>query len=164
MQKDITGVMIYYFFICHRKLWYFYHQINMENENENVQIGKLLDETSYSREDKHINIDNVINIDYLRNEHVLHEVKKSRSIEDAGIWQLKYYLYYLKKRGVEGLTGKIDYPLLRRNVAVELSGDDERILDESIGKIYEIVQEKCAPFSEKQSICKKCAYYDLCFI
>ena len=25
----------------------------------------------------------------------LHEVKKSKSVEEAGIWQMKYYLYYL---------------------------------------------------------------------
>lgn len=42
-------------------------------------------------------------------------------MEDAGIWQVKYYLYYLQKRGVSGLKGKIDYPLLKKSVIVELS-------------------------------------------
>lgn len=60
--------MMYYYYVCKRKLWYFYHEIQMEQESENVAIGKLLDETSYKREDKHINIDNVINIDFLRAE------------------------------------------------------------------------------------------------
>ena len=32
----------------------------MEAENENVMLGKLLDENSYKKDDKHINIDNVI--------------------------------------------------------------------------------------------------------
>ena len=40
MEERITGVMIYYYFVCSRKLWYFCHQINMEDENENVQLGK----------------------------------------------------------------------------------------------------------------------------
>ena len=62
METRITGVMIYYYFVCKRKLWYFIHEINMESENENVMLGKLLDESSYQRDDKHINIDNVINI------------------------------------------------------------------------------------------------------
>ena len=48
-DKRITGVMIYYYFVCKRKLWYFCHEINMESENENVQLGKLLDEKSYER-------------------------------------------------------------------------------------------------------------------
>ena len=44
MEERITGMMIYYHFVCKRKLWYFCHEINMENENEDVMLGKLLDE------------------------------------------------------------------------------------------------------------------------
>ena len=92
----------------------------MEDENENVQLGKLLDENSYKRDDKHIEIDGIINIDFIHEKNELHEIKKSKSIEEAGIWQVKYYLYYLKKRNVDGLHGVIDYPLLKKNVDVEL--------------------------------------------
>ena len=52
----------------------------MESENENVQLGKLLDEKSYERDEKHINIDNVINIDFIREHQELHEIKKSKAI------------------------------------------------------------------------------------
>ena len=38
----------------------------MEDNNENVQLGKLLDENSYKRDDKHIQIDGVINIDFIQ--------------------------------------------------------------------------------------------------
>lgn len=44
MERNITGVMVYYYQVCKRKLWYFYHEIQMESDNENVKIGKLLDE------------------------------------------------------------------------------------------------------------------------
>ena len=112
MDDRITGVMVYYYFVCRRKLWYFCHDINMENENENVMIGRILDETSYKRDDKHVNIDNVINIDFIREHKEIHEIKKSKAIEEAGIWQTKYYLYYLKQRGVTQLKAKIDYPFI----------------------------------------------------
>ena len=125
METRITGVMIYYYFVCKRKLWYFIHEINMESENENVMLGKLLDESSYQRDDKHINIDNVINIDFIKEHKELHEVKKSRSIEEAGIWQVKYYLYYLKQRGADGFKARIDYPLIKKNLVVELTQEDE---------------------------------------
>ena len=39
MEERITGVMIYYYFVCKRKLWYFIHEISMEAENEN-EIGR----------------------------------------------------------------------------------------------------------------------------
>lgn len=44
MENRVTGVMIYYYFVCKRKLWYFINEINMESDNENVMLGKLLDE------------------------------------------------------------------------------------------------------------------------
>ena len=65
MENRITGVMIYYYFVCKRKLWYFCHEIRMEAENEDVILGKILDESSYSKNEKHINIDNIINIDFI---------------------------------------------------------------------------------------------------
>ena len=61
MDERITGVMIYYYFVCKRKLWYFCHDIRMEAENEDVILGKILDESSYKKKDKHVNIDDIIN-------------------------------------------------------------------------------------------------------
>lgn len=156
--------MIYYYFVCKRKLWYFMNEINMETENENVLLGKLLDESSYKKDDKHINIDNVINIDFIREHRELHEVKKSRAIEEAGIWQVKYYLYYLKKRGVSDLKAKIDYPLIKKNLVVELTGEDEIRIEEIIREITDIKAQLLPPEFDARKICNKCAYHDLCFI
>ena len=49
MEKEITGVMIYYYEVCKRKLWYFYNEIQMEQGNEDVLIGKAIDEETYNR-------------------------------------------------------------------------------------------------------------------
>ena len=163
-DKRITGVMIYYYFVCKRKLWYFCHEINMESENENVQLGKLLDEKSYERDEKHINIDNVINIDFIREHQELHEIKKSKAIEEAGIWQVKYYLYYLEERGVKNIKGKIDYPLMKKTLLVELSKQDREKLKSIIDEIESMKKEEFPPKFTEQKICKKCAYHDLCFL
>ncbi|MDO4323470.1 MAG: CRISPR-associated protein Cas4 [Lachnospiraceae bacterium] len=164
MENRITGVMIYYYFVCKRKLWYFCHEINMESENEDVMLGKLLDEGSYRREDKHINIDNVINIDFIKEHKELHEVKKSKAVEEAGIWQVKYYLYYLKKRGVENLKARIDYPLLKKNMLIELSDEDVKSIEKIVLDIELLKTSELPPAFEKNGLCKKCAYYDLCCI
>lgn len=163
MEKQITGVMMYYYYVCKRKLWYFYYDIQMEQESENVAIGKVLDENSYKREDKHINIDNVINIDFLRAQGILHEVKKSNKIEEASIWQVKYYLYYLKQHDVE-IKAKIDYPLLKQTIDVELSESDGEVIKENLKSIREIVCKEGPPAFLKLNICTNCAYHDLCFI
>ncbi len=163
-DKDVTGIMIYYYYVCKKKLWYFLHEIRMETDNQNVKLGKLLDENSYIRDNKHVMIDGVINIDFLRGNHVIHEVKKSKSIEEAGIMQVKYYLYYLYNKGLTDMSAKIDYPLLKQSISVELNDEDFSVLDEVIQDIVNIGNSENIIFVEKKDICKKCAYYDLCYI
>ena len=138
MKKEITGVMVYYYEVCKRKLWYFYNEIQMEQGNENVEIGKVLDEETYKRDKKHINIDNIINIDFIRSKGILHEVKKSNKIEEASILQVKYYLYFLHKKGVTNIKGKIDYPLLKQSVDIELNEEDIVNIEQILNNINEI--------------------------
>lgn len=107
--------------------------------------------------------DNVINIDFIRSMGVLHEVKKSRKIEEASILQVKYYLYYLKQRDVS-VKAQIDYPLLKQNIIVELQAEDEIKMEQILDDIKEIVAKELPIKAEKKSICKSCAFYDLCFI
>ena len=156
--------MIYYYEVCKRKLWYFYNEIQMEQGNENVLIGRAIDEETYKRDKKHINIDNIINIDFIRSKGVLHEVKKSNKIEEASILQVKYYLYFLQKRGVYNIRGKIDYPLLKQSIDVELSDEDIKEIDEILINIKNTVKASNPPSLDKKRICQSCAYYDLCFI
>lgn len=161
---QITGIMVYYYFICKRKLWYFANEINMEQNSQLVEIGKVLDETSYKRENKSILIDNTINIDFIKDECVIHEVKKTNAIEEAGIWQVKYYMYYLKKKGVNNVTSKMDYPLLKQTKEIFLEDEDEKLLDKIIEEIKVIIKQDRPPKIINDRICKKCAYYDLCYV
>ena len=163
MEKSITGIMVYYYIVCKRKLWYFYNEISMEQNSENVAIGKMLDEESYKKEEKHINIDNVINIDFIRKKGLLHEVKKSRNVEEASIWQVKYYLFYLEQKGVF-VKAQIDYPLLKQTIQVELNEEDKGDMGNILNNIKEVCSLSKPPIENKKSICKKCAFYDLCYI
>ena len=164
MDKDITGLMVYYYEVCKRKLWYFTNDIQLEENNSNVILGKLLEENSYTRDEKKINIDGVINIDFIRSKKILHEIKKSNSIEPASILQIQYYLYYLEKKGLIGLKGILDYPLLKQTVEVNLADSDRENLENIIIGIKEILGKESPPILEKKNICKKCAYFDLCFV
>ena len=162
--KDITGLMVYYYEVCKRKLWYFTNDIQLEENNSNVILGKLLEENTYTRDEKKINIDGVINIDFIRSKKILHEIKKSNSIEPASILQVQYYLYYLEKKGLVGLKGILDYPLLKQTVEVNLTDSDRENLENIIIGIKEILGKESPPILEKKNICKKCAYFDLCFV
>lgn len=161
---NISGIMIYYYFICQRKLWYFLNEINMEQNSELVSIGKIIDETTYSREKKGILIDNTINVDFIRNGAVLHEIKKTKSIEEAGIWQIKYYMYYLEKRGVKSVQAQIDYPLMRETKKIYLDDNDREILENIEKNIKDIKRQEKPPHVINKKMCKNCAYYDLCYV
>ena len=161
---NITGIMIYYYFVCQRRLWYFINQINMEQNSELVKIGKIFDETTYTREKKQILIDNTINIDFIKNKAVLHEVKKTKAIEEAGIWQIKYYIYYLENKGVQDIKAKIDFPLLRETKEVILEDEDREILKNVIIHIEEIGKMDKPPEIIDSKICRKCSYFDMCYV
>ena len=154
MDKDITGLMVYYYEVCKRKLWYFVNEIQLEENNSNVILGKLLEENTYTRDEKKINIDGVINIDFIRSKKVLHEIKKSNSIEPASLLQVQYYLYYLEKKGLIGLKGILDYPLLKQTVEVNLTDKDRENLDNIIIGIKEILRKESPPALEKKVFVK----------
>ena len=164
MKKKVSGTMFYYYFVCKRKLWFFSNEIQLENENEDVKLGKLIDENSYSKEEKHILIDNTINIDFIKDWKILHEIKKQKSVEEAGIWQVKYYLYFLKKRGIYLEKGILDYPKLKKREEIFLSLEDEKEIEKILENISKIIQEEKPPKLEKLKICKKCAYFEYCYI
>ena len=163
-MKKITGVMIYYYFVCKRKLWYFSNDLNMEFNSELVGVGKLIDETSYSREKKNILIDETISIDFLKDWKIVHEVKKSRKIDEAAKWQLKYYMWILKNKGVDIEKGILDYLLLRKREEIILNEQDQLKIESILEDIEKIISSKLPPNITKKGICKKCAYYELCYI
>lgn len=49
---------------------------------------------------------------------MIHEVKKSRKIDIASKWQLKYYIWILRNKGVNIEKGILDYPVLRKREEV----------------------------------------------
>ena len=156
--------MIYYYFVCKAKLWYFDRNLNFENQSELVEMGKLIDESSYGKKRKHIQLDETINIDFMEDWKILHEVKKSKSIEEASIWQVKYYMKYLLDKGVEIEKGIIDYPKLRVREEITLSDRDVEYLEKIKSEIQEIINNPVVPEKLDIKICKNCAYYEFCRI
>jgi len=158
-----TGTQINYYFVCHRKLWLFSHGLQMEHESDLVFQGKLVHEESYTRDDKEIFIDGHIRLDRIEPNGVIHEIKKSDKMENAHIWQLKYYLFYLKQKDVWPVSGKIDYPKLRQTVDVALTDEDERQLHIILQKIDDLIHLSTPPTLPKKKICLSCSYYELCW-
>jgi len=159
----ITGVMINYYFHCKRQMWLFANHIEMEHNSELVLIGKILSEAFYKDKDKDIQIDDSIAIDWFDFEDgIIHEVKKSDSFEEGHIWQVRYYIFYLKKKGVEA-RGRINYPKLNRVIDVELGDEDEMKLIDVLNDIVRLVKSETLPEKIEKSKCRGCSYFYLCW-
>ncbi|MFN3411199.1 MAG: CRISPR-associated protein Cas4 [Exilispira sp.] len=158
----ITGTQIAYYFVCQRKLWLFSKNISMEHTSELVEIGKLIHENSYSRKRKEITLEG-IKVDILDAKRgIIHEVKKSRSLEESHIWQLKYYLYYFKNMGLE-VEGLIDYPKLKRRERIILDENDIEKISQIFVSIHGIISSPSLPPVINKPYCKKCSYYEFCY-
>jgi CRISPR-associated exonuclease Cas4 len=159
----LTGTQINYYFVCKRKLWFFSHNMELESDSDLVLMGKLLHEHSYKRKPlKEVAIDR-IKIDFIEKSKEIHEIKRSRRIEDAHIYQLLYYLYFLKKTASVNTTGVLDYPLLKKKVQVELTAEKEVKLKEVLTSVRQIIDQEKPPEAEWKSYCKSCAYRELCW-
>jgi CRISPR-associated exonuclease Cas4 len=162
----ITGTHFNYFMICHRKLWLFSTGISMEHTSDLVYEGKLIHESAYpQRSEKYEEIEiGGIKIDYYDAKNkVIHEIKKSDKVEIAHEWQLKYYIYILEKAGIEGVTGILEYPKLRKTDEIFLSDIDRERIEEFEIKIEEIINSEICPAKIESKICKNCSYFDFCY-
>lgn len=160
----ISGTQLNYYIVCHRKLWLYSHNIHMERDNDLVLQGKVIGQESYERRNKEINIDDVIVLDNFDRKHgIVHEVKKSKSIQQAHIKQVQYYLYYLSNRGIQA-EAEIEYPLLKRKEHVTLSEADRIQLETDLVEIQRIISLPRPPDAHKKKICFKCSYYEMCYI
>lgn len=166
-QREMTGTLIAYYYICKRKLWLHAKGLNLENISGNVDVikGKILHENSYKRESrKEYGFDRT-KIDFLQygDEIIIHEIKKSKKFEEAHIWQIKYYIYTLKSKGVKCSTGVIHYPNNMQTVDVEFNYEDEESILLAINEIREILEYQKPPEPLGKRFCKNCAYFDFCF-
>jgi len=159
----ITGTEINYYFVCKKKLWFFTHNINMEHTSQYVEIGKEIHDNSFEREKKEILIDGCIMLDFLDKELIVHETKKSKAMEEATRYQLLYYIYYLKKKGIDGVKGVVHFPALKQTEKVELKDEDIDDIEKIICSIHEIKNLPVPPHEPKSKKCNKCSYYELCF-
>lgn len=162
-QAHITGTQINYLFVCTRKLWLFGHHIEMEHTSDYVALGQLLHEERYPREKKDILIDDMIRIDFIDKDGILHDIKSSQVMEKAHEMQVLYYLYILKQKGLPNRKGVINYPRQRRKKEVELTPEKEKEVEEAMVRVLNINEMLIPPKAEFTKLCKPCSYAELCW-
>lgn len=161
---DVTGTHIWYYFICKREVWLIIHQIAADQEDDNLEIGRFISETSYQRNKKELLIGN-IKVDRIRREGdtlVVGEVKKSSTYEKSAYYQLLYYLDTMRKMGIEA-KGELLFPKEKKIKKVEWTEEEKRVLEEAIADIRCIARLPVPPKPKKVNFCRSCAYREYCF-
>jgi len=162
-SSAIKGVHVHYYVVCKRKLWLFAKDIAMEQESDRVLEGKLLHERSYGYlEAKEIMVDNQFKIDAIDGDYV-REVKITSRMQEADRWQMFFYLYQLKRRGILK-KGLISYPKEKKTEEVILSSEDEKRLEQMFHEIEKIMAMPLPPPAKRLRYCPQCAYYMFCFV
>ncbi|MCX7759231.1 MAG: CRISPR-associated protein Cas4 [bacterium] len=168
-QISSTGIQIYatlvwYYYICHRQVWYMSRNIFPDQDNPHIQIGKIISEQYYKNEKKEISLENMI-IDIIKNENnhlVVGEIKKtSKNIESCEM-QLCFYLNKLKNLGIEA-KGILLFPKEKKKIPVELTDKIIKKLENAEKEIKEIIRLPKPPTKKKIPFCKNCGYRDLCW-
>ena len=164
-MNNITGTLINYYFHCQTQCWLHANRINLEDNSEDVRIGKVLHQINEEKnKTAEISIDNV-KIDKITRDYLV-EIKKSDSDPEAVKWQVLLYLYKLKQKGVEK-KGKIEYIEKRVDKKVDfidLDENNEKELLEVLNKIENLINQEIPPKAKFENKCKKCAYFEYCFI
>jgi CRISPR-associated exonuclease Cas4 len=165
-DNRIGGTLIAYYYICKRKMYLYANNIRFENYNDQVKIGKNTHENHFQYKTfKEVDF-NGSKFDFLKvkDEVIINEVKNSKALEDASIWQLKYYIYQLRNNGIDCSKGILHYPKIMRRLTVTFTEEDRRIIMETEKEIQKVINSELVPELKQKGYCKKCSYYEFCFV
>ncbi|AKH97361.1 CRISPR-associated protein Cas4 [Halanaeroarchaeum sulfurireducens] len=158
----VTGVMMQYYVVCERELWFESRDIEIDRDNPSVVRGTQVDNTAYEDKRRNLSIDGRISPDLLDDGRVV-EVKPSSSLIEPARLQLLYYLWYLDRvAGVEK-NGVLAHPREKKRETVELTDEAVQRVEDAIRGIFDVVKSDSPPTAEERPFCESCAYYDFCW-
>jgi CRISPR-associated exonuclease Cas4 len=136
----------------------------MNYNNDDISIGRLIHEKSFSREKKNINLGDIA-FDFIKtgDKNVIFEIKKSSKLEEPVRYQLYYYLWNAKKMGEE-MEGMLVYPEERKREKLTLTPEKEEEIEKMIENIQKVVYQPLPPQVVIKPYCKRCTYYELCMV
>lgn len=158
----VTGVMMQYYAVCHRELWFESRDIEIDRDRPEIARGTAVDDQSYPDDRRSLSVDGIIVIDVLQDGRVI-EVKPSSALVEPARLQLSYYLWYLDR--VVGVTreGVLAHPTERRRETVRLTTERRRTVEDAIRGIHAVVTTDTPPPAQEKQFCESCAYHDFCW-
>ena len=159
----ITGLMVQYYHVCKRELWFASRGLDIDRGAANIRRGTHIDETSYRDKRKSFQINGRIALDMLDSGEVM-EVKASSALETPARMQLLYYLWYLDRILDIERDGVLAYPAERTREEVELTEENAAAVEDTIRGIISVVEADSPSELEKKPYCDSCLYQDICWL
>jgi CRISPR-associated exonuclease Cas4 len=136
----------------------------MNYNNDDINIGRLIHEKSFSREKKNINLGDIV-FDFVKtgDKDVIFEIKKSSKLGEPVRYQLYYYLWNAKKMG-KVMDGMLVYPEERKREKIVLTQEKEEEMEKIILDIQNLVSQTLPPPVVIKPYCRRCTYYEMCMV
>ena len=161
----VNGTLINYYYHCKRQCYLHGNIFNHDDNSEQVKNGLALHYEKNNKENTEIALEN-IKLDKMTDEY-LTEMKKSDADVEAAKWQLLFYLKILKDKGIIR-KGKLEFVEKGKGnskiLYFDLTEEEENKLQNTINEIEKLLDIPNIPEVLNKPKCKKCAYYEYCYI
>ena len=157
----LSGQHFSYYIICKTKLWLHHHRLIFADENQNVQIGRIIDEKHFKQDNK-VNLGFAVAdfIDITKDKIIISEVKKSNKMSEAHKLQLLHFMYIINTDDKD-IIGKLRYPTTNKIIRLELDADNITYYINTKNKIKNIISGDM-PNIEWKNACKSCSMREFC--
>lgn len=157
----LTGSIIGDYVYCKRKFYLISHGIMPDNDNEDVLIGRIIDEESYPREERDVLLGKNL-IDYIGKDGRIHEIKKSSRFWESHRIQLLFYLHTYKLMYGKEIEGILDYPTEKKKILIKLDEKAEREITDLLKEMERILKDDIKPDLSPMYKCRKCSFLAIC--
>lgn len=162
-STPVTGLMVQYYHVCERELWFMSRGIDIDRTAANIVRGTHTDEQSFRDRRKSFQVNGRIQLDVMESGDIM-EVKVSSALEKPARMQLLYYLWYLDEILDIQKSGVLAYPRERTREEIELTEANREEIESTIEGILDVVEASAPPPLETKPYCDSCLYQDFCWV
>jgi CRISPR-associated exonuclease Cas4 len=166
-MAKLTGTLLWYWAICKREAWLMAHELNPDEDDPYLELGRFLSQSSYPRARRRELSLPGMKLDLIEDangdgEVIVAEIKKSSRFLEAARLQVLFYLRRLEEHEVSA-RGELRIPKERRRFPIELDAEGRERLDRAIADLAALVTEPLPPPAERIPFCRRCAYREFCW-
>jgi len=165
-MAKLTGTLLWYWAICKREAWLMAHELNPDEDDPYLELGRFLSRKAYPRARRRELALPGMKLDLLEteqgNEVIVAEIKKSSRFLEAARLQLLFYLYRLEEEGVT-VRGELRIPREKKRIHVNLDEAGRQQLQHAIAELQTLIEQPVPPLAVRIPFCRRCAYREFCW-